>query len=54
MQIPNSQSLLITNNVLNYSVTRLPFYQSIQLIYQRESKYITAYQRRSALKCIAA
>ena len=32
-QIPNSQSLLVTNNALNCSETHLPVYQSRQLIY---------------------
>ena len=53
-RIPNSQTPLVTDNALNRSVTHLPVYQLIQLIYQRESKYIIAYQRSSALKSIAA
>ena len=41
-RIPNSQSPLVTDNALNCSETHLPVYQSIQLIYQRESTFITA------------
>ena len=52
-RIPYTQSKLVTDNALNCSVTHyLPVYQSIQLIYQRESTrtFITAYQRSSTLK----
>ena len=41
-RIPNSQSPLVTDNALNCSETHLPVYQSIQLVYQRESAFITA------------
>ena len=58
MRILISQSPHVSDNALSYmySVTHLhvPVYQFIQLIYQRESIYIIAHQRRSALKCIAA
>ena len=36
--IPNSQSKLVTDNVLNCSVTHLPVYQWIQLNYQCVSR----------------
>ena len=41
-RIPNSQSPLVIDNALNCSETHLPVYQSIQLVYQRESTFITA------------
>ena len=41
-RIPNSQSPLVIDNALNCSERPLPVHQSIQLIYQRESTFITA------------
>ena len=53
MQILNGESKLVTDYTLNYSVTNLPVYQSIQPIY-REPISIISFQRSSALKPIAA
>ena len=42
MRIQNSQSPLVIDNTLNCSEMHLPVRQSIQLIYQRKSTFITA------------
>ena len=38
-RILNNKSPLVTDNALNCSDTHLPVYESIQLIYQRESTF---------------
>ena len=50
----NSQPLLVTDIGLSCSVTHLPVYQLIHLIYQHKLTYILAYQRNTALQSIAA